>query len=317
MSAGWFRSGGRVRHAGLTVVLLVALVGFLGACSGRDDDGDETPTAVPTGGTESPTGTAGPGETATAGPGTPTVSPTAAVEEMDLSVFFMRGEKVGPVVRTVGRTVATGRAAIEELLKGPSDQDRDFGMTTAVPEGTKLLGLEISNKVATIDLSREFESGGGTLSMQARLAQVVYTLTQFPTVETVIFEVEGQRVTAFGGEGINLSDPVGPADFEDVTPILLVLTPRAGEKVSTPVRVTGTANAFEATFQMEVVDARGVIVAEETVTATSGTGTRGTFDVTVSFPVEREGWGAVIVFELSPRDGSRTNLVEVPVFIEE
>jgi len=145
---------------------------------------------------------------------------------------------------------------------------------------------------------------------------VVYTLTQFPTVDTVIFKIEGERVTAFGGEGIVLTDPVGPGDFENVTPILLVLTPRTGETVSSPVRVTGTANAFEATFQLEVVDPRGLIVAEQTVMATSGTGTRGTFDVTVPFTIEREGWGAIIVFELSARDGSRTNVEEIPVQME-
>ena len=313
-------SGGRARCAGLTIVFLLAAAALLGGCSERGDDENETPTA---GGTGTPTGTMtgtetrGPEITPTAGPGTPTATATAPVEEMNLSVFFLKAEEVTPVVRTVGRTVATGRAAMEELLKGPNEQDQDFGMSTAVPEGSRLLGLSIENKIATVDLSREFESGGGSLSMQARLAQVVYTLTQFPTVDTVIFEIEGARVTTFGGEGIDLSAPVGPADFEDLTPILLVLTPRTGDTVSTPVRVTGTANAFEATFQLEVVDPRGVIVAEKTVTATSGTGTRGLFDVTVPFALEREGWGAIIVFELSPRDGSRTNLREIPVFMKQ
>ena len=36
-----------------------------------------------------------------------------------------------------------------------------------------------------------FAAGGGTLSMQARVAQVVYTLTQFPTVSPVDFMLDG------------------------------------------------------------------------------------------------------------------------------
>lgn len=311
MTDRWLRFGRGSRGLLLTLVMLLGAMALLAGCSGRDENGEQTPTAEPTTGTETPTATTEPGES-------PTASPTSTGgDELDLSVFFMRNEKVAPVVRSVERTVATGRAAMEELLKGPNETDQDFGMSTAIPEGTELLGLEINNQVATVDLSEEFESGGGSLSMQARLAQVVYTLTQFPTVDSVIFEIEGERVTAFGGEGIVLENPVGPADFENVTPILLVLTPRTGETISSPVRVTGTANAFEATFQLEVVDPRGVIVAEETVTATSGTGERGTFDVTVTFPIEREGWGAIIVFELSARDGSQTNLEEIPVYMEQ
>jgi germination protein M len=293
----------RARRSWLAVALLVAALALAAACADRDDDnGGATPTP-------------GDSATPTPAPGTsPTPSPTPATgDQVELSVFFLRGEAVAPVYRALPQTQAVGRAAMEELLRGPNQTDRGFGLTSEVPQGTRLLGLDIANRVATVNLSREYETGGGSLSMQARLAQVVYTLTQFPTVESVIFQIEGTRVTAFGGEGIVLDRPVGRADFENVTPILLVLTPRTGETVSSPVRLTGTANAFEATFQVEVVDPSGRIVAEQTVTATSGTGTRGTFDVTVPFTIQREGFGAIIVFELSAKDGSRTNIEEIPV----
>jgi hypothetical protein len=49
------------------------------------------------------------------------------------------------------------------------------------------------------------------------------------------------------------------------------------------------------------------------VTATSGTGTRGTFDFTTEpYTVPFDGVGALIVFEHSAKDGSRINLVEIP-----
>jgi germination protein M len=56
--------------------------------------------------------------------------------------------------------------------------------------------------VLTVDLSAEAVSGGGSASMQARLAQLTYTLTQPRGVEAVELLVEGGRIEAWGGEGI-------------------------------------------------------------------------------------------------------------------
>ena len=78
--------------------------------------------------------------------------------------------------------------------------------------------------------------------------------------------------------------------------------------------MTGTANTFEANFQYELTDTDGLIVDQNFVTATSGTGTRGTFDfATEAFTVPFDGVGALIVFESSAKDGSRINLVEIPL----
>ena len=53
---------------------------------------------------------------------------------------------------------------------------------------------------------------------------------------------------------------------------------------------------------------------ENFVTATSGTGTRGTFDFTTKkFAIPFDGVGSLVVFERSAEDGSRTKLVEIPL----
>ena len=52
------------------------------------------------------------------------------------------------------------------------------------------------------------------------------------------------------------------------------------------------------------------------VTATSGTGTRGTFDFTTKPYTGKAGEGALVVFELSAKDGSRTKEVRIPVQLE-
>jgi len=190
-------------------------------------------------------------------------------------------------------------------------------MTTAIPSGTTFLGLDIDDGVATVDLSLEYASGGGSLSMLMRLAQVVFTLTQFPTVDGVRFMLDGEPIDVLGGEGVIIDHPMTRSDYEGLSPAILVESPTLGATVGSPLRVTGTANVFEAVFRVNIVDWDGRIIADEVVMATSGTGTRGTFDVTLTFPVEPAGRGALIVFAESAKDGSAIDVVEIPLFLEE
>ncbi len=258
--------------------------------------------------------------TATPRPSTPTLRPTPptpAPTETRVLAYFTRGEKVGVAARFVRvepTTTALARAAMQALVAGPSDEERQFGLGTAIPQGTRVNGVTIRDKVATVDLSPEFASGGGSLSMLLRVAQVVCTLTQFDDIERVAFALDGEGVPAIGGEGVIVDPPVSRADFEEQLPAILVESPAPGEAVSSPLTVSGSSNVFEATHQLAITDPDGLIIAEKTVTATSGTGTRGSWSETVTFgPVKRDGLGAVIAFELSAKDGSRQNVVEIPV----
>ena len=63
-----------------------------------------------------------------------------------------------------------------------------------------------------------------------------------------------------------------------LTPAILVETPLPFEAVTAPLRVAGTANTFEATFEYDLLDPAGKVLSHDFVTATSGSGTRGTFD---------------------------------------
>jgi hypothetical protein len=235
---------------------------------------------------------------------------------MALSVYFLRGEKIGVARRFVPETQAVGRAAMEELLAGPTAEETAAGLITVIPEGTELLDLSIENGVATVDLSGAYDDGGGSLAMFTRLAQVVYTLTQFPTVQGVNFELDGEPVETFSSEGIILDHPQTRADYEDQTPAILVESPAVGDTVSSPLSFTGTANVFEATLQYQLLDATGTVIAEGFTTATCGTGCRGTFEVSIPFEYTGEPHGTFRAFELSAKDGSEINVVEIPVAFE-
>lgn len=283
------------RHRAGVVLLAIALLAFLAGCGGEGDETASTSTTV------TPT-------TTTSG----STTSTPPVDQTEVRSYFLRDEKVGPVAReATDGAVAAG--AIEGLLAGPTEDEQQLGLSSAIPAGTELLGVVIEDGIATVDLSDEFGSGGGSASMMGRVAQVVFTLTQFPTVDSVLFELEGEPVTALGGEGLLLEEPQTRADWEDLAPAILVEAPLPFAVVTSPLRITGTANTFEAVFRVNVTDGEGLIVYDEPAMATSGTGTRGTFDITATFEVPRPGVGAVIVFEESARDGSQTHIVEVPI----
>lgn len=141
---------------------------------------------------------------------------TAAQERTTVTIYFARGERVDPVTRSVRRVPRIGSAAIEQLLAGPTASEIAAGYTTQVPEGTRLRGLTITDGVAIVDFSGEFESGGGTLALTLRLGQVACTLDAFPTVDGVRFALDGEVVDVFSGDGLVVDEPVTCSDYTEI-----------------------------------------------------------------------------------------------------
>ena len=148
---------------------------------------------------------------------------------MTVSVYLLRGETLGVAHRKVPASDAVATAAMNALLEGPNAREKAAGLITTIPAGTTLNEVTIEDGTARVDLSGEFATGGGSLSMQARVAQVVYTLTQFKTVKRVDFWIDGGLVETLGGEGIDLSAGQTRADWEDLLPAIFVETPAVGD----------------------------------------------------------------------------------------
>lgn len=288
------------------MLLGMALVLALGA-AGCSDDGD--PVAASAAPSEAPA------ESPAASP-TPVASPTPSTVTQPVRLWLTLEDFTGLTTRQAPVTpprVAT--AAVTELLKGPSQSESSNGWGTAIPAGSELLGIDLDGDVATVDLSEEFESGGGSLSARMRLAQLVYTLTEFRTIKGVELEIEGQPATTFSSEGIVIDGPMTRAEFEDLVAPIVVEAPIAGQRVTSPVRISGTANVFEATVSFRILGPDNEVIAEDFATATCGTGCRGTYSKTVAFQVAQETEGIIQVFESSAKDGSPLHVVSVPVLL--
>jgi germination protein M len=328
----------------LSSILVAGMIVItVGACGSGTGGLGSVPTAVPVpsdqpGGPDlppAPSGTstpssapsvapvATPSRAPSADPRTPTTpAPTAAPAGTTIvRAYFVLGGEPGseglvPVLREVPETSAVAKAAMTALLAGPTAAESgERTVTSAIPQGTRLLGVSIRNSIATVDLSTEFDSGGGSASMAYRLAQVVYTLTQFSTVKSVNFQIEGAAVTVFGGEGIVLDGPQARADYFDQLPAIFVDRPAYGAAFGNAGRVAGNANVFEATFRVALIDAAGRSLVDEQVMATCGTGCRGTFDVSLRYSVAKAQWGTLRAYNLSAKDGTPEAIRAYPVWL--
>ena len=215
-----------------------------------------------------------------------------------VAVYFLRDGKVSPVRRTVETGSTGARTALTSLLAGPSEDDTDDGLTTAIPHGTTVGGLELTDGVATVDVR-----GPLPTTQEQRLhqiGQIVATLTRVPTVRAVRFR-NGRTWTRRA--------------IEAQLPQILIESPLPGDRVTTPIHVRGTANVFEATVSFEVRDDGGKVVERSFTTATSGTGARGTFETDLAVP-NLDGPATIVAFEASAEDGRPLHMVEVPIAVK-
>ncbi|HEY3069600.1 MAG TPA: Gmad2 immunoglobulin-like domain-containing protein [Gaiellaceae bacterium] len=308
-----------MRYAVVTLsIILAGLLGVVVASCGTGNGAQSAgpiPTANPGGQQAGGSGTESGGE-GTLPAGTET-SGGGGSGLVSYQVWFHRGEQLFVVRRTEKATPRVGSAAVESLLEGPSDSERSAGVESQVPGGTQFLGLTVDKGIATVDLTSEYQAGGGTASMTMRLAQVVCTLDQFQTVKGVLFELDGHRIDVLGGEGIVVDHPLRCSNYNDLLPAILVESPAIGQAVSNPVTVSGSANVFEANVTVEILDSAGRVIGTKFTTATCGTGCRGTFSVTVPYEVDAAQRGAIVVHDDDAAGtGHPPHEVHIPVVLE-
>ena len=230
--------------------------------------------------------------------------PAATTESQPVShftLYYIDGEHLRATPATAQG--ASPREAVEALL------ENENGHPSEIPPRTKVNDVVVVDRKATVDLSREFVSGGGSASMQARVAQVVYTLTQWSFVGRVTFEIDGEPVEAIGGEGVQAHD-VTRADLTNALPPIFVDPPPTW--ASSPLNIAGSARVFEANVSFRL-EANGETIAQGFTTAAEGAPGRGDFAAMLPFEVDEPTDATLVVFEVSAADASETNVVRFPI----
>lgn len=202
--------------------------------------------------------------------------------KMGVEVWLVRDGKLWPVTRGVTATKAVIGAAVRSLLAGPTASDTRTSASSAVPAGTQLLGIALHGGVATVDLTSDFTAGGTGATERLRLAQLVYTVTQFPGVHGVLLHLDGAPVNALS-DGLVLANPMTRRSmgFPHLAPAITVTSPQPGARVHAPFTVRGVADVFEAGLTYKLLDAAGHELGSGASSASCGTGCPGTFSFTL------------------------------------
>ncbi len=149
---------------------------------------------------------------------TPTVTPESLPDHG--TVFFIRRGRLHAVELPLqGVAGSLPEALLLALLVGPPEEPKR--LTTEMPEDTSINGISVERRVATVDLSSEFEEPAVDQEMELRIAQVVYTLTEPPSsLQAVRFEIEGVPTDVIGGvELTEFARPVTRGDFAAYAPV--------------------------------------------------------------------------------------------------
>ena len=95
--------------------------------------------------------------------------------------------------RQVPKTQAVARAALEALLRGATEEERNQGYVSTINTGVRIQGLAIKDGTAKVDFDEQMEfQVGGSCRVAAVRAQIVDTLKQFPAVSDVIISINGR-----------------------------------------------------------------------------------------------------------------------------
>lgn len=118
------------------------------------------------------------------------------------------------VTRLLPKSDAPMSDALDALFAAPNVDELKQGVRTLIPPETKLRSAWVKDGIAFINVSEEFQFNQyGIDGALAQLLQVVFTATEFSTVKSVQFLIEGQKKEYLGAEGVWIGSPLSRTSF--------------------------------------------------------------------------------------------------------
>jgi germination protein M len=304
MTSGGATAARSRRRRGFVALTVLAAFGLAACASG----GPSEPVAVGPPAAPAPAGQ--PAAPAAGAAGTATTGATpAAGATTELPIFFVRDGKLGVARRKVPADANIVTNALDALLAGPTEAESQAGLSSAIPNLTRVRGIGLIGDVLAVNLSGSFSALGPQFSSELRVAQIIYTVSVFPV--RVLFQIDGQPARAVGG--LILPDrPVTRDDFAGWAPPVLVETIGPNETLTPTTVISGSTAAAGTGVGIRLTDAAGNVLYEGSTTSAKGGGVRHLFETAVPFTAA-PGPAILTVSELDPAPSTQPLVLTIPV----
>lgn len=118
------------------------------------------------------------------------------------------------VIRPVDYDQSPLTETIRALIAGPTGGELDEGLLSLIPEATELISASVSGGTAYLNFNGAFRFNPlGAEGTVAQLQQIIFSSTEFSTVDRVQFLIEGEQLDYLGGDGIYVGAPLGRDAF--------------------------------------------------------------------------------------------------------
>lgn len=126
---------------------------------------------------------------------------------MTVKIYRVGIEHDEEVLRPVEVSVSA-KHPMESALVNLLKHDKTTKLANPMPDGTRLLSVNLKNGTALVDLSREFTDNfhGGSETETLIVESILRTLSQFPNVKRVRLLVDGKSIDTLGH--LDLSGPL-------------------------------------------------------------------------------------------------------------
>jgi germination protein M len=149
----------------------------------------------------------------------------AAQSDSDSSVFFSEPRRsvtvyyqdadgyLVPMTRWIEPQPGIARASLNLVIDSALNREEliYYGVYPVIPENTEIQGIDIKEGIATVDFNRHLLNYDSALSERNIVASIVYTMTEFETIERVKILINGypQGILKYGTD---LEQPLGRDD---------------------------------------------------------------------------------------------------------
>lgn len=150
----------------------------------------------------------------------PAAAPTEKVPQTkDRALYFMQLAEDGSLVRAkVSRAIKVSDSplfdVIQSLLAGPTEAEKKRGLISVIPPNSRLLSATVKDGIAYLNFNDAFQFNTyGVEGYTAQLKQIVWTATEFTTVQGIQILIEEKSPVYLGSEGIRIDKPLTRDSF--------------------------------------------------------------------------------------------------------